>query len=381
MNRHQNYVFKFLVLVFSIMAFSCSEDPISTNNTEIPGLPEELDDGWPVLPMKFVGIDSDLILALSSRIAKGDFGDVHSFSIARSDYLIFDEYYGGHDVNELHRVYSVTKSVVSALIGIAIEQGHIEGVEQKIADFFSKYAEIFNADSVKQNLTLRHLLTMTAGFEWDELSIPYSDSRNSWNRMSASSDLIKYTLERPIVDQPGTKFVYNSGCTVVLGWILKQATGQHVDELAEEYLFKPLVITEYQWSRITVNDGMPHPASGLSLRPRDMAKIGKLYLDHGKWFGVPVIPIDWVLDSVSPRVPVAGTTYYGYQWWSFSYERIPQPGVHEIRYVQYAVGYGGQFILTVPVNDLVVVLTGSNGDESTNIYEILFNYILPAVTG
>lgn len=379
MNRLQFTILEILVLILGLLVFSCKNDPVGSTDTRIPGLPEVLDDGWEVLPMKFIGMDSGPILALSDRITNGDFGDVHSFAITRGDFLIFDEYYGSHHASELHRAYSVTKSVISALIGIAIEKGHLEGVEQKIVDLLPEY-ETLSDDAAKRNLTLWHLLTMTAGFEWDELSIPYTDSRNSWNLMTASSDLIRYTLERPIVDEPGTKFVYNSGCTVVLGRILQVATGKPIDEFADEYLFQPLGITEHSWLRIAVND-MPHPASGLNLRPRDMAKIGKLYLDHGEWFGVPVVPQDWVTESVTPIVPVDGPISYGYQWWSLSYERIPQPGVHETRYIHYAVGYSGQFILTVPVNDLVVVLTGGNGDDGTDFVEILFNYVLEAVTG
>lgn len=196
--------------------------------------------------------------------------------------------------------------------------------------------------------------------------------------MSLSDDYILYTLLKPFVAPPGTQFNYNSGCTVILGKILHLATGKHIDALAAEWLFEPLGITDYNWRTIAVHD-MPHAASGLDLRPRDMAKIGKLFIYDGIWEGEPIVPASWVEDAMDAHIPAWYETSYGYQWWMVRYTRIPEPGVHETQYLKYAMGYAGQLIILIPVNDLVVVLTGGNGENMTDFGDMIFNYILEAV--
>ncbi|KAA3654560.1 MAG: class C beta-lactamase-related serine hydrolase [Calditrichaeota bacterium] len=377
-NCRKKCIFFFLA---HILLFSCSDDKPTSPDLSYPGLPEELNDGWQVAPMQLKGMDEEIILTLSDRVENGDYGQVHSMTIACGNHLIFDQYYLDHSSSELHRTYSVTKSVVSTLVGIAIEKGFIASVDEKISTYLAQidqYEIVFQADTGKKQLTIDHLLTMSAGLEWNELAIPYSNSNNDWNQMTISDDYIRYSLQKPFVAAPGTQFNYNSGCTVILGKILHLATGKHIDVLSAEWLFEPLGIVDYNWRTIAVHD-MPHAASGLDLRPRDMAKIGKLFLDGGIWEGEQIIPAAWAEDATAPHIPAWYETSYGYQWWMVRYTRIPQPGVNETQYLKYAMGYAGQLIILVPVNGLVVVLTGGNGENMTDFEDMVFNYILEAV--
>ncbi len=186
---------------------------------------------------------------------------------------------------------SVTKSVTSALIGVAIGRGEIAGVDVPVTDFLGDY-EIANLDEWKQSMTLRDLLTMRAGIAWDEDTVPYTDPANSCAGMENSDDWIQFVIDQPMSDQPGERFVYNSGASQLLSLIIKKATGRHVDEYAREHLFGPLGITGFAWK--TTPTGHPDTEGGLYLIPRDLAKIGYLYLMDGVWDGARVLPEGWV---------------------------------------------------------------------------------------
>jgi CubicO group peptidase (beta-lactamase class C family) len=223
---------------------------------------------------------------------------------------------------------------------------------------------------------------MTDGLEWNELSYPYNDSRNSYNKWVGEDDRIKYVFERPARAEPGTQFVYNSGISVILGEILHRATGKNAITFGQEKLFAPLGITDFHWGTVySVGEYLVNTGGGLRLRPRDMAKFGLLYLNNGNYKGNQIVSEEWVTESLKPHIEVGDPTHYGYQWWEIRYDRYPQPDVHETQYIHTAIGYGGQYILIVPVNNLIVVLTGDNADDGINFWDIMFNHILEAVVG
>ena len=257
---------------------------------------------------------------------------------------------------ELHTMQSVTKSVTSALIGIAIGRGEIAGPHVPVIDFLDDY-EIANLDQWKRSMTLQDLLTMRAGIAWDEDSVPYTDPENSCAGMENSDDWIQFVVERPMALQPGTEFLYNSGASQLLSLIIKKSTGTHVDEYAEEHLFRPLGITSYYWK--TTPTGFPDTEGGLYLTARDLAKIGYLYLLDGVWGQERVLPEGWVGASVERRVEDTGWIGmgYGYQWWLVPWG----PGSDSYAYA--AIGYGGQRLFVVPELDLVAVFTGWNIDD------------------
>ncbi len=280
-------------------------------------------------------------------------------------------------------MYSATKSVTSALIGIAIEQGKIKGVDQKVLGFFPEYTTIANLDTHKQSLTLKHILTMSAGLPWNEGSVPIVTPEGTLNpanavyQMAQSADWIKYVLDLLPDSEPGTTWVYNSGISHVLSGILKNATGLSAEAFAEKNLFKPLGITAWEWKADP--NGLSNTGGakgGLFLRPIDMALFGYLYLNKGSFKGKQLIPAQWVIDSTSRHME-AFAADYGYQWWvrSDMYLESTDP-----LSLFYAYGFGGQCIFVVPAMDMVVVTTGQNeqskGQESIDLF---LNSILPAV--
>ena len=346
---------------------------------------------WRTARPETVGVDQAALAQLAADVRAGRYSNIHSVLVVRRGRLVMEEYFAGEDerrgqpigrvqfdAETLHDVRSVTKSVTSILMGIAIAQGKIPGgVEAPALDFFPEYADLRTPE--RQAIRLRHLLTMTAGLEWDEHSRPYSDPRNSEREMDAAPDPVRYVLERPIVAPPGARFEYSGGNTAVLARIIERSVGKNLDAYAEEVLFRPLGIARHEW--LTDQTGAPLAASGLRLRPRDMAKLGLLYLNDGRWRGRQIVPQDWVRASLSPHIVVSerptGFQRYGYQWWLGTARR----GEESVAW-SCAVGWGGQRILLVPSEDMVVVITaGMYGDprQTDLTFEIMLDRILPAV--
>jgi CubicO group peptidase (beta-lactamase class C family) len=253
--------------------------------------------------------------------------------------------------SRLHTMQSASKSVTSALIGIALQRGEISDIDTEVRPYLDDYEPV-DKDPRRSPMTLRDLLTMTAGIEWDESSIPYTDPKNSCAAMERSDDWVRFVLERPMIEKPGDVFEYNSGATVLLAQILLQATGKHADEYAEEYLFAPLRIDNYYWKKTPT--GLVDTEGGLYLEAHDLARIGYLYQNDGIWDGMRVLPKSWVSASMAPEIVTDWPEKYGYQWWLTPYD-----GGQE-RWSHTGWGYGGQILLVVPEYDLIAVFTGWN---------------------
>jgi CubicO group peptidase (beta-lactamase class C family) len=203
-------------------------------------------------------------------------------------------------------------------------------------------------DAKRDRMTLVDILTMRTGIRWDEESTDYTDSRNNCAVMEASDDWVRYVLEQPMAADPGTTFVYNSGATELLSYLLSRATGEPADDYAKVKLFAPLGIESHYWKRTP--KGLADTEGGLYLSPRDLAKIGFLYLHEGEWDGRRILPRDWVRDSIRESTKANPPYGYGYQWWT-----IPGPPEAFL-----AWGYGGQLLIVVPKLDLIAVFTGWN---------------------
>jgi CubicO group peptidase (beta-lactamase class C family) len=272
-------------------------------------------------------------------------------------------YHPFYQGTKLHTLQSVTKSFASTLIGIAIDQGKIPDVNVKVLDYF-KGQEIKHADEWKQSMTLENILTMKAGFWWDE-SIPIEDPRNPTMHMEYSDDWVDYVINLPMDKEPGTLFLYNNGASHLLSYILKEATGMYMDEFAEEYLFGPLGVTDYYWKKTP--RGLPDSEGGLYLVPQDLAKLGYLYLHKGKWEDRQIVSETWIEETVKSRGPISWPDdkewkrAYGYQWWLLPYNDSSD------KYAYGCLGYGGQYLLTVPEYNLIAVFTGWNIYEKTTI--------------
>jgi CubicO group peptidase (beta-lactamase class C family) len=332
-------------------------------------------------------VDSVRIALLSQQIRRGDFGAIHSLLIARHGQLLVDEYYRGYNAGQLHTLQSVTKSVTSLLVGLAIADGLIASVDQPLETLVPPaYREPFRADPRKRAIRLRDVLSMTPGLDWDEANPPYSDSSNVVRLMNRTEDWPAFVLNRPMAHTPGTRFFYNSGSSILLSLILQHATGMRAHWYAERRLFDPLGITPYAWNRHRTHpDHLTHTGGGLYLRPRDLAKIGQLLVDGGRWKGAQVVPDAWIEESTKRRVDrdsVGGA--YGYQWWlRFPSAQAPAHR-HAAGRVVYAAGYGGQFVFAVPALSLVVVVTGQdlarNQEEGDQMFTAVFeDGVLPAI--
>jgi CubicO group peptidase (beta-lactamase class C family) len=269
-----------------------------------------------------------------------------------------------------HLLYSTTKSVTSALIGIAIDRGTIESVDQRVVDFFIDRS-IANLDPRKQSLTLEHLLTMSCGFEWEGPD----DQLHTWGQALASRNPIQFMLDQPMASDPGSEWYYNGGCSHLLSAILTEASGRSALDFARQYLFDPLGITQVEWPRDW--QGYYFGGQDIWLTPRDMAKFGYLFLREGEWDGRQIIPADWVAQSSETRFHLGGGMGYGYQWWT-----LPELGAY------YAAGAYEQRIYVLPDLDLVVVFTADNRVEGERPGEIrdgppitpqwLADYVIPA---
>jgi CubicO group peptidase (beta-lactamase class C family) len=367
----KNQFFAAILLVCILLPPSCSPaaPPYAYH------APPELDDGWETASPEEVGMDPEKIEVLVRDVRDGSYDSLHSVLVVKDGKLVLEEYSHGYSRQRTNDVASVTKSVASILIGIAIEQGAVAGTDQSLADLFPTYADLINADPAKQDVKLWHILTMTSGFEWDEETYPYGHPRNDCERMKYSSDPIQFVLERPIVHQPGTHFQYSGANSMLLSAIIKGKTGMDADAFAKKHLFEPLGISSYRWGRYA--NGLSDTDGGLSLRARDMAKIGLLFLNGGRWNGEQVVSQSWVEESTQAHTAASAGAEYGYQWW-----RTDVPVGLRSADTYFAAGFGGQQINVFPELGLVVVFTNELAPGSGNAMQnlaLLSEYVLPAV--
>jgi CubicO group peptidase (beta-lactamase class C family) len=339
---------------------------------------------WPLIQPSAAGFDSAAITALDADITNGKYGLVDSMLIIRDGKQVlarsyahdYGKIYGelarhegplNHDVHgpynyfsaefhpyyqhsDLHTMQSVSKSVTSITIGIAIARHEFPAdLDTPILKYFDEY-KVANLDERKRRIRVRDLLTMTAGLEWNE-DLPYNDPKNSCDVMESKHDWVEYVINQPMAAEPGKVWVYSSGATQLLSHIFKKVTGKTVDEYAAEYLFRPLGIA-YYWKHSPT--GLPDTEGGLYISSSSLAKIGYLFLKNGMWEGKQIVSADWVKASVKPAMNVEdeGRHWgYGFQWWL-------QPWGKPEKFAWAARGFGGQELRVVPECNLIVVSTG-----------------------
>ena len=254
------------------------------------------------------------------------------------------------DADTLHDMRSISKSVVALLVGIAHGQGKLD-TARPVMDWFPEHAAL--ATPQRQTIRLQHLLTMTAGLEWNETGVSYASLNNSETRMALSRDPVAYVLSREMVAEPGRRFAYSGGATLLLAEILERATGHLIDAYARGVLFLPLGIENFTW-RHHILWGKPLPFSGLRLTPRSMIVVGRLALDQGAQGGRVVVPADWVAQMQKPHVAATGQGMgYGWQWWVGRIERGPAAGTRWFA----GLGNGGQVLMVVPELDATLAVT------------------------
>jgi CubicO group peptidase (beta-lactamase class C family) len=341
-------------------------------------------DGWAVAAPADAGLDPATLCAVVPRLAEWRQADVHGIVVIRHGMLAFEHYFPGADsqygtpipnatfnADTLHDVRSVTKSVTALCLGIALDHGWVKNIDAPVLTFFPEWTDLGTPE--KERITLRHLLTMSAGLDWDE-NISYTDPMNSEIRMNRAPDPYRFVLEQPVVQPPGEVYNYSGGSATLISVVLKKTTGRSIEQFANDELFAPLGIAETKWYHFS--NGDPRAASGLRLRPRDMAKLGQLVLNHGQWNGRQVVTAAYADAAITPQINGQGLYFYGYQFWlgrSFA-------GGREIDWAA-AVGLGGQRIFIVPALDLVAVVTAGlyNDNLQGSVPLIILNrYVLPA---
>jgi CubicO group peptidase (beta-lactamase class C family) len=352
------------------------------------GTPAALDDGWSVATPESVGLDSARLCAIAARMKETD-ANVHAVVIVRHGKLVFEQYFAGyderwdvagqydHDATTKHDMRSASKSVISLLVGIAIDRKLIAGTDEAVVKFFPEYASVKSTgwDQIK----IRHLLTMSSGMRWDE-NRDWEDPKNDEPHLGSEADPLRYILSKPIAKPPDTVWTYNGGSTDLLGSILERVSGKPLEAFARDVLFQPLGITDFEWRNYPKN-GKIAPAIGLRVRPRDAAKIGQIVLNRGMWGGRQIVSRQWIAQSMRPRFQAigyfSGLFFYGQQWWL---GRSIAQG-NEVKWIA-AMGSGGQRLFIVPDRDLVVMTTSGlyfQARQGNGALDMMANYILPSV--
>jgi CubicO group peptidase (beta-lactamase class C family) len=359
--------------------------PVYADPPDACGVPAARNDSWPVASANENKlIDRDALCRMADRLAASG-ANVHAVLVARGGKLLFERYFKGSDeingrqvgsvafdADTLHNIKSVTKSVSSLVLGIAIDRGLIRSVDEPIFSFFPELSDLRSPE--KDRLRLVHALTMTVGLKWVE-AVPDNEGDNDEGRMHMAPDPCRYVLGLPATAPPGQEFFYNTGALTLVSAIVRKATGRPLDEFARTELFEPLGITDFEWIRVK---GDADAGGGLRLRPRDMAKIGQLVLAGGRWNDRQVVSKAWIDASMTPRTKASSNYSYGYLWYL---GRSPFNG-REVHWPA-GLGRGGQSIRIVPELDLVVVVTaGYYQDYSPQAFRVqsgIFRDVLQAI--
>jgi len=353
------------------------------------GVPVARDDGWPVASVNEDKlIDRGAICRMADRLSST--ANVHAVLVARGGKLLFERYFRGSDeipgriygrrvenvtfdADTLHDMKSVSKSVASLAIGIAIDRGLIGSINEPIFSFFPELSDLRSPE--KERIQLLHALTMSMGLKWVEATPATGDFNNDEARVHMAWDPCRYVLGLPVTAPAGQEFFYNTGALTLVSAIIRKATGRPLDEFARETLFEPLGITGVAWDRIR---GDTDAGGGLRMRPRDMAKIGQLVLAGGRWNDRQIVSKGWIEASTTRKIEATDGQSYGYLWW-LGRIRFNGRDVHWVG----ALGRGGQSIRIVPELDLVVVVTaGYYQDYSPEAFKLqysIFRDVLRAI--
>ena len=319
---------------------------------------------WPQASLTEAGFAADTGERLDRLYDSGALPNLHGVVVVRHGKLVLERYYEGADEvwgtplgtvafgpEVLHDLRSVSKSVVGLLYGIALAAGQVPAVDTPLVTLFD-YPDLA-ADPARRKITVQHALTMTLGLDWDE-SLPYSDPRNSEIAMEMAEDRYRYILARPVVAEPGSRWTYSGGGTALLAHLVSRGSGKPLIDYAREALFTPLGITQSAWTPGT--NGEAAAASGLRLTARDLARIGQMVLNGGRWDGRQVVPEAWLADSFTKHTASEDGLFYGYQWWLGTGSRDGRDWIA-------GFGNGGQRLVIIPHLDLVAVVLAGNYNQ------------------
>jgi CubicO group peptidase (beta-lactamase class C family) len=358
--------------------------------------------GWVKDNPASVGLDEKILAAFDAELGSGKDALVDSFAVFRCGKMVYERKYA-HDYgkiygkeaktrgplnahltgwynyfdpawhpyfdgSDLHSMQSVSKTVSSVIVGIAITRGDFKAnLDTPLLHYFDA-TTVKNVDERKRRISLRHVLTMTTGLDWNE-EVAYDDPKNDASLMEAAEDWVQYVIDRPMAKEPGKVFNYSSGVSELLAYIFQKETGQDIEKYGEKYLFIPLGMDHF-WKRSPL--GLVDTEGGLFLNGSDLAKIGYLYLSNGMWDGERIVSADWVKQSVTPFIVAEEGFKYGFKWWLL-------PQADGANYIWMARGFGGQRLMVFPEKDLIVVFTGWTILSEPPSDQSFVSRILPAV--
>jgi hypothetical protein len=362
--------------------------------------------GWPKATPESAGIDEARLAAFDADIVNSKYPLVDSMLVIRCGQLVYEQKYA-HDYGKIywkeahtkgplnarltgsynyfdpdwhpyyhgtdeHTMQSVSKTVTSVTLGIAITRNEFKaGLDTPVLKYFHG-SRVANVDARKRRMTIRNVLTMSTGLDWNE-DVAYDDPRNASDQMEATDDWVQFVIDRPMAHEPGSVFAYSSGAAELLAYIFQKETGQDIEEYARKHLFAPLGIDHYYWKRTP--KGVVDTEGGLYLRAEDLAKIGYLFLRQGMWDGKQIVSADWVKQSLAPSMDANNGWKYGFQGWLIPYGE-------QQRLAWTAWGLGGQYLLVFPDDNLILVFTAWNIlDDSPIVAHDAIQRILPGVHG
>jgi CubicO group peptidase (beta-lactamase class C family) len=320
-----------------------------------------------------LGVANDLGARLDEGVKSGELDNLHAVFVVRRGKLAVERYYQGTDERwgtplgtvafnaaTLHDLRSVSKSIVGLLYGIALGEGKVPALDMPVLESFPQYKDLAR-DKRRHGIRISHVLSMTMGLDWNE-ELPYTDPRNSDYAMERTFDRYRYVLERPIAASPGQSWRYSGGSTAILGHLIVKGTGMSLLDFARARLFAPVDIDVAEWTPGL--NAEPAAASGLRLRAPDLARVGQLMLQQGRWGDRQIIPSDWVTACVTPRIATPfEAIQYGYQWW------VVRRRDGHLAHV--AMGLGGQRLAVVPALDLVYVIFMGNYYRANQLKPLL----------
>ncbi|AKD55196.1 serine hydrolase domain-containing protein [Spirosoma radiotolerans] len=332
------------------------------------------------IPRKLPLLDS-----LTHKIEQNSYPNMHAVLISQNGVTVYQHYTNGYTSDSLHDSRSSFKSIASLLTGIAIDKGFIRNTAQRVYSFFPEYTSYQHWDSRKDQMTLDDLLTMKTGFDCEE----FNGTRDCEEAMSQSKDWVKFSLDLPLANRPGTHWAYTSAAPMILSGVIANASKMTIVAFAEKYLFKPLGISRYRWTMDSAQHGMT--AGSFFIRPADMLKIGQLVANQGNWQGKQIVSKAWIDKSTRAVTAISNfsfvgssrtkraqpqPTYYGYYW--YREQLVTNSFKHD---VLFASGNGGQYIMLIDDLKLVVVFTGGNYNswKAKLPFEALAAYIIPSV--
>lgn len=361
-SRNLSHTALALLWLLGMLVAGCGQPAPTAAPSSVPDLPSATNDwptsGWRTSTPAAQGMDPHKLTLLLEDVQQKQL-KLHSLLIIRNGYIVSETYFEHYTAQTPHELYSVTKSVVATLVGIAIDKRSIDAVGHPVVDFF-RGSSFEHPDARKDAMTLEDVLTMRTGLDWQE-----QDS--TFRAMYQSRDWVQFMLDMPMHAQPGQQFRYCSGCSHLLSAIIQQRTAMNTRDFAQQALFDPLGINTVAWEQD--RQGIPIGGWGLQLTPRDMAKLGYLYLHKGMWDGRQIVPAAWI-DAAVQRHTATDSTLglgYGYQWWTY-----PSLGAYV------ALGRYGQTIFVAPDLQLIVVTTAEI-DGHAAIFELIERSIVPAV--